>query len=285
MVKRTGLFTNTVVQSDSILGTYKWGASISEKALAPTEKKPPRFDGRARRTTNAGGLGGQGGLLRGKIIQYRKEHVPMKEGTPKLQRSVNFLYNPEQISSNYSMDPSAFPAETQQTQFATVPVLGATGQTISWVLYFNRMYEVASDASQENMGVLADIQGLEYLLGSKDGQTQSMVECMVIFGSTPKLKPFAYIGYLSDLNVTYTHFSKRMIPTVARVEIGMVRRFVANDASAIAGEIANAVSGALADPTTPTNGLGIPDPGVANLPRPQTQTNRTVVPGGAGPQN
>lgn len=240
MVKRTGHHYGSRVKSGDIFHNYRWkGKSISEQALPAFRDRNPAFDARARRISDAGGLGKQGNLLRGRLLQYRKEEVPMKEHVPLMQRSVDFLYNPEQIAVNYSIDPSNFPPDTQQTEF-TVPVLGTTAQTISWTLYFNRMYEVASDKTQENMGVLADIQALEYLLGSKDGKVQSMVMCMAIFGSTPKLKPFAYIGYISDLNVTYTHFSKRMIPLVASVQVGMVRRWIGNDIEGIREEVLDA---------------------------------------------
>lgn len=214
--------------------------SISSQMLDPAKTSNPKFDPRIQRTTGAGGVGNKAKLLRGRIVQYRDEFYPIDEEVGIKRRSVDFLYNPEQIGVRYSFSPDAYPSESQQSLFP-VPVLGATGQTLSWQLYFNRMYEVASDP--ESTGVLQDVQAMEYLLGTKDGRSQSMVEVFVIFGVTPKQgKTFGYMGFISDFNVTYTHFSHRMIPTVATCEVGMVRRWLGtgvNDGSSVEGTAGN----------------------------------------------
>lgn len=205
---------------------------VSRRMLDPNRAENPPFDNRARDIGDAGGLRRRiGGLVRGSISHLETESSTIPGASHRLQRRVNFLYNPTAVSVNYGIDTNIFPPQTEHTS-ETAPIYGATAQTISWTLYFNRTYEVARTVTRENMGVLADVQALEYLMGSWDGSGMRATPVLVSFGSTPGGKPFAYAGWISNLDISYLQFSHRMIPTVAMVEIGMVRRFLVNDSVA-----------------------------------------------------
>jgi hypothetical protein len=201
------------------------------------------WDPRSQRRSGAGGVKEFSNLYRGYITQMRQEPFPVMEGAPKVRRRVNFQYNPTDISINYSINTDVYPADSVNSE-GLAPVLAAQGQTISWTMYFNRTYEML--VGSKRVGVMADIQSLEYMLGSHDGQGLAAVDMMVCFGMTKSGKPIAFNGWISNLDVQLLQFTHRMIPTVAMVQVGMVRRFVSSDTSSASSD----ASGVVSDVTT-----------------------------------
>lgn len=240
----------------------------------------PNFDPRPRARSGAGGVKEFSNLYRGYITQLRKEVYGIGGEEPK-RRRVNFQFNPTQISLNYSINTDAFPQESRASE-DTAPILAAAGQTLSWTLYFNRTYETMTGTKK--VGVMADIQSMEYLLGSKgNGEGVAAVECMVVFGMTKSGKPLAFAGWISDLNITFLQFTHRMIPTVAMVEVGMVRRFVSADAGPDGGSTTQ-VPGVNA-PLLPFGGVNpngpLAAPGGVNA-APRSATPKATAPGSPG---
>lgn len=206
---------------------------FAEKVLPKTVTSNPAFDQRITAVPNVGGHHSRAGVLyRGRITHTKMTTTEVDrsaagDGTPlKRRRSVDFLYNPTQVAMNYQINSNVLPTDSENSA-DTSPRYAASGQTLSWTLYFNRMYEVASN--QEHPGVLVDVQAMEYLLGTFDGLGIQAEECLVLFGATTNLVPFAFNGYITNFDVTYLQFSRRMVPTVAMVQVGLSRRLHIGD--------------------------------------------------------
>lgn len=200
------------------------------------------YDPRSRQRSGAGGVGKYSNLYRGFITQVEKEPVAFPGAGGKKQRKVYFQYNPTTISINYGIDTSVYPSD-DKSPLDTAPPLGATAQTISWTLYFNRTYEMLQ--GDKKVGVMADVQSLEYLLGARNGQGLAAREIIVCFGMTRSGKPLAFGGWISDLNVEFLQFTSRMMPTVAMVQVGMVRRYLSSDTAS--GTVDNGVGATLSE--------------------------------------
>jgi hypothetical protein len=268
---RSGYTGYTSTDVNRTLGNMRLSDSyLAEAALDADQDRNPKFHPAITARGAAGG-NGAGGLIRGRLVQVAQEPTPMPGagGGPAIasrtyRRIVQFLYNPTAINMSYSFDESQYPPVSQGMASLSTPTLGGTGQSLSWQLYFNRMYEVAENT--EHMGVLADVQALEYLMGSHSGVGLNVVQVMAVFGNTPALKPFAFTGHIANLDVNYVQFSYRMIPTVAMVDITLVRKFTSSTAM-----ITSEVATALADPTTPQAPMSVPG-GEEALPKTERNT-------------
>jgi hypothetical protein len=242
--RRSGYTGYSPTQTDHALTRIRANdAYLSTAALHPDKPVNPKFHPAITSHGNVGG-GLPSGLIRGRMTQIAREPAKFPDARNTHRRAVQFLYNPQAIAMNYSFETTALPPEAQDPTSAATPSYAASGQSLSWRLYFNRMYEVAEDP--ENMGVLADVQALEYLVGTYSGLGMAAMEVLVVFGNTPRLRPFAFVGHIVNLDVQYLNFSYRMIPTTAMVDVSLARRFVGQD---IAGQVA----ASLANPTTPVS--------------------------------
>lgn len=165
---------------------------------------------------------------------------------------LNFLYNPSTVSVNHSTDAAnqVMPPYTRSDLDTGVPLVAAGG-TLSFALLFDRTYEM-SDPTKFNTiegtyGVMADIHVLYNLVGintsqeaqATDGEDaatsgnvlgimqMSPVWCR--FGQArhafkdklPSLSRMEYFGYINNIGITYTHFSRRMTPVRCAVDISM----------------------------------------------------------------
>lgn len=222
-----GYYANNQVDTVAVRNSTaeEWNHGISRQILDPDEYSyNPKFDPRSTVRGDVGRMASFGvhKLTRGRVTNWDVEDHAPADGTRLRNRSVNFLYNPSEISSNYSFSMEQAPADSYDASTNDIAIYAANTQSISWTLYFNRTYEVATHP--EHMGVAADIQALEYLAGTWDGKGLQARQLLVVFGATRKLKPFAFSGWMSNMDVTYMRFSHQMIPTVAMVQLGLYRR-------------------------------------------------------------
>jgi hypothetical protein len=165
---------------------------------------------------------------------------------------VNFLYNPSSVSADYSISDSSVGASLMfPTGFNDTNLRVPLNQTVSWSLLFDRTYELwgtyntdgSANGNKGNVngntndpkvvGVLADVMAMQQFTGmfvaysSGNAQTTSpasgtltgwqgimqMIPGWVYFGgggsSTTSLW---YYGYVSEWDVTITHWTQYMVP-------------------------------------------------------------------------
>lgn len=168
-------------------------------------------------------------------------------GSSKPAYRVNFLYNPSTISEARGIDETSeiLPAAERNPLDPSQYRVGLNG-AVSFNLLFDRTYELW-DASYVNTdegtyGVYADVNAFYNLLGINSLNVQSPVAlgtgiysvdkyAMVVQGNmtmTPVDLYFGYksngalkyFGYISQFDVTYTHFTQKMIPQRCAINIG-----------------------------------------------------------------
>lgn len=189
------------------------------------------------------------GLIRGYMV------TAFPKGQTGRFYMLNFLYNPSTVQVSHSLDAAnqVMPAYTRSDQDKGTP-LTAAGGSLSFSLLFDRSYEM-SDPTQFNTvegtyGVMADIHVLYNLVGinmkqqvwssatSSDAastETGDVVGIMqmnpvwVHFNQArhrfadklPNMSRMSYFGYLSSVDISYTHFTQRMTPVRCAVAISM----------------------------------------------------------------
>lgn len=167
------------------------------------------------------------------------------------QYRVNFLYNPSTINESRSLDldnkvlPSYARRPDDPGQYAT-----GLNATLSFSLLFDRTFELW-DASYGNTdagkyGVSVDVNAFYNMLNINQLNTASPVQFAggTPFASTQKYAlvvqgtmaatpvdiyfgyksagALKYFGYVSQFDVTYTHFSQKMVPMRCTVNVGVV---------------------------------------------------------------
>lgn len=165
------------------------------------------------------------------------------------QFKVNFLYNPSTISESRSLDlnNNILPGYARNPDD---PGKYATGlnATVSFSLLFDRTFElwdsayVNTDAGR--YGISVDTNAFYNLLNVNQINTQSPVATggsvpvdttttysVVVQGTmsaTPvdlyfgyrSMGALKYFGYVSELDITYTHFNQKMVPQRCAMQIG-----------------------------------------------------------------
>lgn len=162
---------------------------------------------------------------------------------------VNFLYNPSSVSADYTIsDSSVGSALMFPTGFNDVNLRVPLNQTVEWSLLFDRTYELwgqyEPDGTPSNgwtnntndpkvVGVLADIMAMQQFTGMfvaySSGNSNStaptsgaltgwqgimqMIPAWVYFGGgSSSATSLWYYGYVSEWDVTVTHWTQYMIP-------------------------------------------------------------------------
>jgi hypothetical protein len=156
------------------------------------------------------------------------------------QFRLYFMMNPQQISMGSNIDTTNLTSPLQQDptnmQYGGYWV---TNQSISFTIYFNRMYEVAYGGVKgpSQIGCRWDIRALERLVGIFDADTKGGANVgvgnygaggyppmtyplQVVFGGA---NSYSFQGTISSLDYTYTLFNKDMIPIEAYADIGVMR--------------------------------------------------------------
>ncbi|MET9119954.1 hypothetical protein [Streptomyces sp. NPDC004528] len=141
---------------------------------------------------------------------------------------VDFLFNPSSISISHSA--SAKYTADQQSTDATYIAAGGIG-TVGFTLLFDRTYEVNSPGNTAgDRGVMGDIDALYRVTGAYDVtakgaaareiQPMQSYNCFFLFGGTVS-NAISYYGYISSLNISYTHFTRMMVPQRCSVEVSV----------------------------------------------------------------
>lgn len=164
---------------------------------------------------------------------------------------VNFLYNPSTINESRSLDvtngqlPSWARNPDDPGSYAT-----SLNTTVSFSLLFDRTYEMW-DANYRStiagvFGVRADVEAFYNLMGINTFVSQSksalpgrtdlpglpsgvanvvvqgpmqMVPATLSFGAH-SAGTLEYFGYVSSFDVTYTHFTQKMVPVRCAINVG-----------------------------------------------------------------
>jgi hypothetical protein len=151
-----------------------------------------------------------------------------------------FMMNPQQISMGSNIDTSNLTSTLQQDptnmQYGGYWV---TNQTISFTIYFNRMYEVWQGGMKgpSDIGCRWDIRAVERLMGIFDASTKGGASTglgnygaggyppmtyplQVVFGGS---NSYQFQGTIAEMDYTYTLFSKDMIPIEAYCDLSIMR--------------------------------------------------------------
>ncbi|MGW3860708.1 hypothetical protein ACWEDZ_04400 [Streptomyces sp. NPDC005047] len=169
---------------------------------------------------------------------------------------LNFLYNPSTISLSHGIDAAnqVMPPYTRSDLDTGTPLF-ASGGTLSFSLLFDRSYEMSDpsqfDTVEGTYGVMADIHVLYNLVGintpvtstptGEDDADSSSADAANAIGimqmypvwtrfgqprhtfknKLPHLSRMEYLGYVSSLDIVYTHFSQRMTPVRCAVSVSI----------------------------------------------------------------
>lgn len=182
-----------------------------------------------------------------------------------------FMMNPSSIAASLAIDPNTMAApSTQDPQVLQVATYPIQNQSYSFTIIFNRMYEVwqggvhgvdghgKSCPGPSDIGVRWDIRALERLMGMYDavatfpgssipgttgegnsgaGSNPPMsLPIQVVFGGANSIQ---FQGLIASMDYTYTMFSASMIPIEAQVDIGVMRLYLPQNATA---DLVNAIS-------------------------------------------
>jgi hypothetical protein len=184
-------------------------------------------------------------LYRG-LMSTRVSQNVSAQGTQ--QYRVNFLYNPASIDESRTLDlnnnvlPSYARKPDDPGQYKT-----GLNATVSFSLLFDRTFEMwdssYADTDAAKYGITTDVNALYNMLNINQLNTQTPVSlssgdfastqqyALVVQGTMAAIpvdlyfgykSPGAlkYFGYVSQFDVTYTHFSQKMVPMRCAIQIG-----------------------------------------------------------------
>lgn len=150
--------------------------------------------------------------------------------------TVEFLFNPTEISASYSVQ---FQGAAKQFPNLNDTALLKTGlnQAMSFTLLFDRTYAFFTNKGGDlaNLGVDVDVRAMRQFTGmyvnAKD-QAQangggSFTVSQGIMGQIPSYVFFSgvvshgliYYGFIDSWDVTYTHFTNKMVPVRCSVDV------------------------------------------------------------------
>ena len=193
------------------------------------------------------GYNSGGNLQRGRLITDLAPYSSAAGEKASVIYQVNFLYNPSTISESRSIDmnndalPAQYRYQGDPGQYKMV-----LNTTVGFSLLFDRTFELW-DSSYLNTdagkyGVRADVEALYNLLGinysasntaantgAGTGGPSNMANvtvqgammvrpCHRYFGATDQWS-LSYYGFITNFNVTWTHFTSAMVPQRCAVDI------------------------------------------------------------------
>jgi hypothetical protein len=167
-----------------------------------------------------------------------------------IQYRVNFLFNPQTVTETRGIDlnsemlPSYARSPDAPGQYAT-----ALNAGVAFSLLFDRTFELWDSQSVGTIagtyGVRADVEAFYNLLGINAQQVVStttgdpanggalttfsksstivqgpmtLSPCNLYFSDTGK-GALAYFGYITEMDITYTHFASNMVPTRCAIDL------------------------------------------------------------------
>lgn len=159
-----------------------------------------------------------------------------------------FMMNPQQISVSAGINTDMLSPFQQTSDFWKSGGYWVSNQTISFTLYFNRMYEVwqgnlhggTNGSGPSDEGCRWDIRALERLMGLFDARVTdpggitglgnngwgqypaSQLPLQVVFGGPNSIQ---FQGVISQFDYTFTLFDANMIPVEAMAEVEVMRLY------------------------------------------------------------
>lgn len=141
-------------------------------------------------------------------------------GIPGWNQAVKFLFNPNEISFDYSANPNVLPqGALNPSQTNPDLPLPDSNTIIQFDLFFDRTYEVMLNTVP--IGVLTDIRALEHLCGISDATPVMLQNPVAIHFGGPV--QFHFKALLRGFSVKYQHFSHGMVPMRAVVSVTATR--------------------------------------------------------------
>lgn len=210
-------------------------------AGSPAIIQPP-FDPRITTLAFPVGGAGYGSLQRGFMVW--EQSIQGYESAAQMA----FLYNPSSVTADYYMaDSSVGPSLMFPTGFNATNLRVPLNQSVEWSLLFDRTFELwgsydsNGEPLQQNpsggynpavVGVLADIYQMEQFTGMFVGYSSGnstttaptattitghqgiiqLIPSYVYFGGNSAVNSLWYYGYISEWDVTVTHWTQYMVP-------------------------------------------------------------------------
>ena len=161
------------------------------------------------------------------------------------QNVVYFLFNPSVIDVSHAIDTN-IPDPTQMSADDLGKAMGPLQQTLSFTLIFDRTYEtwdssMVNDGGPGQYGCYIDIQALYNMVGvtsplsaiqNSVGTTGIQTSLAYTFNPSGPMRMtpvrvlfsanvLSYFGYISELDIEYTHFTTNMVPSRVTVGVSM----------------------------------------------------------------
>lgn len=146
--------------------------------------------------------------------------------------TMYFLYNPNQITDSFSIDPGSLPPASLATSGIPVVPNAISAQTIAWSLFFDRTYDMINDMAGNSRGVLHDVAALFNLIGEFEtyGNTPLLNPVQVIFGMDSQSSSpgalWGFQGYITNVTITYGIFKRDMMPSRCEIDLEMTARYL-----------------------------------------------------------
>jgi len=200
-------------------------ARVAERRGQQRNLSNPPFDKRI--LTLPGIAGVPGGLQRGKITSS----IDAAQFGAAVGWTCRFLYNPSTITLSHGVTEDVLP-DNERSKYDIAEYMGDTQTSLNWALLFDRTYETWDAAYKDKpagrYGVYSDIRALYGMVGMVD-QTpiadwdlitwpMLLKPVQVYFGGRRSL---TYFGRLSGMGVQYTHWTSKMVPNRAVVDLSM----------------------------------------------------------------
>jgi len=169
-----------------------------------------------------GSSAGAAGPFSGRVYRgYMRSQFPDENG---MKWNLNFLYNPSVINVSYQidMDNEHLPQDQSEDDLQGRGLVDHRSMSVD--LLFDRVFEVARDP-RNHTGVQVDVDVFHGMMGMRniheDPVQAQPVE--VIFSreggsATPLISLF---GLVTSAQLTYTHFSNRMVPMRCVLKLGI----------------------------------------------------------------
>lgn len=145
---------------------------------------------------------------------------------------VNFLFNPTELGLAHNIDTSiARNPDYVPTNDVLDPDYVSMGSSTSIKLLYDRTYELLGNATGNGFahryGVWADVAAWYVLLGMIPDMPSDWKDSMIV--NPPRIKTaylfvgprMVYYGWLTGINVTYSHWNQRMVPLRCAVDLSM----------------------------------------------------------------
>lgn len=146
---------------------------------------------------------------------------------------VNFLLNPSELDLSHNIDPSNVRQDSQAPpDDVTDPWYTGTGSSTGVKLLYDRTYELFSAGAGGKLGfantygVWADVAAWYTYLGMLDKMPTNWQNSMIVKPAQLRTSylyvgsKLVYYGWVTGLNVTYSHFTQTMVPQRCSVDVG-----------------------------------------------------------------